>query len=144
MPSFVSKGGVWEPALERVVDPNAEPGKEVYEGPDRTAQQMLDANGGSMGVRFDLDPQIVIISRQLGFKSVKEYLEAFGYDQKKADAAYDKAKKVVNTHKDAPRKPSARIAGGGQDTSGQGKHREGGYGEPEELVGKSANAGAAA
>ena len=28
MPSWVSKEGVWEPAKERVVDPNAPKGKE--------------------------------------------------------------------------------------------------------------------
>jgi hypothetical protein len=134
MPSWVSKGGVWEPALERVVDPNAAPGKEIYEGPDRAALEQLKEEGvTALGNHFRLDPELQTRARQMGFKDVDEYLKTYGWDVKKADEDYQKKKTVVNHHKDEVRVPPPVLRSGGDDESRSGKGRKGGFDVPADV-----------
>jgi hypothetical protein len=135
MPSFISREGVWEPAKERAVNPNAPAGQEIYEGPDREAVKMLNESGGSMGQHYSLDPEMIMRARQLGFKDVDEYLKMYNYNKEKAIAAYEKAKASIVTHADTKKQVPVVVASGGQDTSGQGANRSGGFGRPEELGG---------
>lgn len=138
MPSFISKGGVWEPAKERVVNPNAPRGKEVYEGPDRAAVEMLkEENVEHLGMSFRLDPELQVRARQMGFKDVDEYLTTYGYDPKKAEADYLKKKDILVEHKDPRRVPQPIIHGGGENTAPGAdpkSHRRGGFGEKPEVV----------
>jgi hypothetical protein len=134
MPSFISKGGVWEPAQERVVDPNAPKGKEVYEGLDRAALDMLkNENVEHLGQDFRMDPELQTRARQMGFKSVDEYLKVNGYDKEKAEADYQAKKAVVNDHKDPKRKQAAIFPSGGDDESRSGKGRKGGFDTPADV-----------
>ncbi len=137
MPSFISKEGVWEPAPEYVVDPNQPKGKESYEGPDRAAVAMLkEAGVESLGMHYSQDPDVVMRAKQMGFNSVKDYLDFRNYDPAKAEAAYQKLKATIITHADAERKPSPLIAGGGVNTvpgADPSTHRLGGYGYPNDA-----------
>jgi hypothetical protein len=118
MPNYNSIGGKWEPAKERVVLPNAEPGKEVYEGPDRAAlEQMREQGVESFGQDFMLDPDLQIRARSLGFKTVKEYLNVYGYDEKKSQEQFAKTRARVVDHKRPQPKPAVRIEGGGTNTA---------------------------
>ena len=134
MPSFVSKNGVWEPAKEYAVDPKAEPGKEIYEGPDRAALAMIAESGEDhLGMDFKLDPEMVMRAKQFGFDSVEEYIAAKGYDPKKAEADYKKKVEQVNRHRPVEPKKFPKIKGGGTDTSGGGKDRYGDYSHPDDA-----------
>lgn len=134
MPTWISKGGVWEPALERVVDPNAPKGQEVYEGLDRAALDQLKEEGvTALGMHFRLDPELQTRARQMGFKDVDEYLKTYGWDVKKAEEDYLKKKAVVNDHKDPPRVPPPVLRSGGDDESRSGKGRKGGFDIPSDV-----------
>ena len=134
MPSWISKGGVWEPAQERVVDPNAPKGKEIYEGLDRAALEQLKEEGvTSLGNHFRMDPELQTRARQMGFKDVDEYLKTYGWDVKKADEAYVKAKAEVVDHKDPKKKPMVILPSGGDDESRSGKGRKGGFDTPADV-----------
>lgn len=130
MPNFNSKLGDWEAAQEFAVNPNAKPGENpVYQGPDRAAQQMLAENGGKLGVPYNLFPELVIQSRQLGFKTVDEYLEVHGWSKEEALKRFEANKKQIVTHADKERKPAVKVQGGGRDYAMQGQDREGGIGK---------------
>jgi len=134
MPSFISRGGVWEPAQERVVDPNAPKGKEIYEGMDRAALEMLKTEGVThLGAHFRMDPELQTRARQMGFKDVDEYLKVYGWDLKKAEEAYLKAKEVVVDHKDPKKVPAEVFRSGGDDESRSGKGRKGGFDVPSDV-----------
>ena len=133
-PSWISKNGVWEPAQERVVDPNQPAGKEVYEGPDRAALDQLKEEGVEhLGTDFMLDPELQTRARQMGYKTVQEYLKVYGWDKEKAEAAYLKAKAVVVDHKDGVRTKAAIFPSGGDDESRSGKGRKGGFETPSDV-----------
>jgi len=137
MPSWVSKNGVWEPAQERVVDPNQPKGKEVYEGPDRAALDQLKSEGVEhLGTDFMLDPELQTRARQMGYKTVQEYLKVYGWDKEKAEAAYLKAKGVVVDHKDGVRtKPAVFPSGGDSVAPGAKDGRKGGFELPPDVPG---------
>lgn len=126
MPSYISKEGVWEPAQERVVLPDAQKGQEIYEGPDRAATEELKAAGvDHFGQHYSMDSELVMRARQLGFKNVDEYLRMFNYDRAKANEAYEKAKAQVVTHRDPPKvTPIHPETGGTAKLQGFGDHTE--------------------
>lgn len=132
MPSWISNGGIWNPAKEYSVDPKAPKGKEIYEGPDRAAMQELAEQGVThLGKNFRTDPEFIMRVRQSGFKDVDEYLSVIGYDEKKAQAIYEKQLEEVNSHTDTPKKAPIQDLGGGLDTSKSGKNsRRGGFDWP--------------
>jgi len=140
MPTFISKEGKWFPAKERFVDVNAEAGKEVYEGPDRAAAFDLKQQGVEyLGNDFRLDTEVIVRAKQMGFKDITEYLQAYGYDKKKADLAFEAKMAVVNSHKNPEAKPAGKFVGGGFDATGNGRDALGGFGEVpsvEDMVSK--------
>ena len=135
MPSWVSNGGIWSPAKEYSVDPKAPRGKEVYEGPDRAAMEILEQDGVThLGKNFRTDPEFIMRVRQLGFKDVDEYLKVIGYDEKKAKELYEKQLSEVNSHTDLPKKEAIKDLGGGIDTTKGGKQsRQGGFDWPADV-----------
>lgn len=136
MPNFVSKGGVWEPAQEYAVNPNAPKGKEIYKGPDRAALSMLkEAGVEKLGMKYELDPELIQRARQLGFKDVKEYLQMYNFDEEKANVDFLKKRAKINDHKLPTKRKVVATQGGGTDTSGGGASKQGGFGKPEELGG---------
>lgn len=138
MPSFISKMGVWEPAPEYHVDPKAPRGKEVYEGPDRAALDMLKEEGvESLGTNIP-NQDMLVLARQLGYNTVDEYLEAMVPGAKKrSEEAYKKAKGIVETHADTPKVAPIKVPSGGDNTAPGAdpkSHRKGGFGDKPEVV----------
>jgi hypothetical protein len=140
MPSYVSKGGIIVPAKEHAVLPHLSgTDKEIYDGPDRAAEEELatahgvDANGKPkvtfFGSHFRKDPDFINRVRQMGYKNIDDYLADIGYNEeeeiKKADL---KAAEIV-VHKEPAKTPVVKTLGGGTDKSGQNKSYTGGFGE---------------
>lgn len=130
MASFVSVLGKWYPRRERAVIQNAEPGKEIYDGLDRDALDMmregglLDENGNPkeyFGDSIYTNMDLLTVARQKGFKDVDEYLKFMGLSAKTME---DKSKveltKVV-THKDNKRVPAVNPPSGGDNMAPGGK-----------------------
>ena len=151
MPNYVSKGGVWYPAKEKVGLTNLSgktkevDGKKVkhgdpyvYEGPDRAALfelYQIDQSGKTttLGQDFKTDPEFINRVRQLGFKDVDEYLKSVGYDPEQVEVEFKKKARVVNKHELPERVKEIETLGGGKDFSGQGKDVRGGFGQPQDL-----------
>ena len=112
MPTFVSKNGVWEPANERAFDPKT---GEIYQGPDRAAKEVIEANGGPMDQDALKDPQLLQASRNAGFTSVEEYIKY--YEQKPAEkAALKEAQEKIVTHANpTPKEGVGNTVGGFND-----------------------------
>ena len=150
MPSYISKSGKLYPAKEHVVLPHLSgTPNEVYDGPDRAAEEQLaiehgvDVNGkpkqAYFGIDFRHDPDLINRARSLGFKDVNDYASALGYnatpEQEAAEIAA-KEKIVVNPAAPIKRGESNIKLGGGVDTSGQGNDMYGGLGNDPHGVGK--------
>jgi len=141
MPTWISKGGKWFPAKEFAVNPNftiedqSAGRKPVYEGPDRAAQEILEQEGVEyLGQDFRMNPDLIRQSRELGFKSVDEYLSVMhGVETKKIEEEAEKKAEVVNQHKNPSRKKSIKEVAGGEDRSGKGQHRYGDFGDPSDV-----------
>ena len=126
MPNFVSEFGVWKPGTERVVDPDAPVGKEIYQGADRAALKMLEEQGGTIGQHFKTNMDFVMRVKQLGFSSIEDYLKFIGHDEKQQQAKFDELLKKVNKHElPARHVPASITSSGGDDTSGHGQHMKG-------------------
>lgn len=131
MPSWVSKEGVWEPAHEYVVNPKAEKGKEIYDGPDREAVKVMEEEGGNLGQHYTLDMELISRVKQLGFDSIEDYLKMKQVDPKKLQAAYEKNKEKIVDHA-APSKVRAVQPQSGGDNTAPGSSipsRKGGFGD---------------
>ena len=115
MPSFISKGGVWEPATEETVvnkvQPDGSTRPEVYKGPDREAAKYIKENGGVVGMSVIDDPQIIEIAENRRM-TVEQYVAKFGPkpDQIKAKEAADK---VVVDHSTPKGKKGVQPSEGG-------------------------------
>jgi len=110
MPSFVSVKGQWEPKQEKWVNPKT---AEIYEGPDRSAVQAIEENGGSIGTDVKKLSENIILARQMGM-TVDQYLqlsdpEAIEADEKRIIEA---KKEVVNHLDTGKRKPTASNGNG--------------------------------
>lgn len=110
MPSFKSVNGIWEPAHERVSikDEAGEP--QIYSGPDREASKYIEEEGGVVGQDAAQDPQVLQASRNMGFKSVEEYLAHFKPTPKQAAEIKEAQSKPV-THALPKGKPEANPLG---------------------------------
>ena len=143
MPSYISNGGEWSPAKERVALKNVtnavkelngqtiQPGDDfIYEGPDRAALfELFQTKQEKFGIHFENDPELIGRVRQLGYKSVKEYAKAMGYDKAKAQEDFEKNASVVARH-DLPRRiEEIKKLGGGNDTAGNNQDSYGGFGD---------------
>src|SRR3990167_10874675 len=129
---LVSKDGVCVPANEKVSLINTTgktiivDGKSVgpdepyiYEGPDRaTLEYMKENNVTTLGVHFSKDPEFINRVRQVHNMTMKEYMEANGYDEKTSVAEFDKKLSDVNLHKNPERKQGNKFQSGGRNTAG--------------------------
>jgi len=155
MPRLVSVLGKHYPAKERVVlknttkevfiNPSAEyskyhgeevqPGAEfIYEGPDRRAMCDLHKEGLEyFGQDFRKSPEFLEILRKFNFKNEKEYFNFYGINvDEEIKKAEEKTAKITS-HELPARVEEIKKLGGGNDTSGQGNERYGGFGLPKEL-----------
>jgi hypothetical protein len=147
VPRYISKGGRWYPAKEKVALKNITketkvidgeevgPGEPyIYEGPDRAALfELFREKVETFGIEFEKDPELINRVRQLGYKSVKAYAKAMGYDKDKVEEEFEKHAAVISKH-DLPKKvKEIEQLGGGRDFSGQGQDKYGGFGEPKDM-----------
>lgn len=145
MPRYISKVGKWHPVKEHYVNPDAEPGQDpVYQGPDRGALEqmkelgMIDEKGNIIdtpGVEPHQNTDMLLRARNFGFNNVYDYLrEIHGFDKDKAEKLADSEIKKLRSHKEVKTfsNPIKELAGG-RDYSGQGKHRSGGMGDPDDV-----------
>lgn len=128
MPSYVSNNGVWEPALEKVALIDKKTGEPtIYSGKDRAALEAI-ANGDVTSQPFWKDTEWINRVRQLHNMTMKEYMDANGFDEKTSKAEFEKKLAIVNLHKAEVRKPAKKQRSGGADTTGQGENYEGSFG----------------
>lgn len=143
MPNWVSILGKWLPAKEFAVNDKMtledhRAGKSaVYEGPDRAAKAELDAAGVEhLGQDYHMEPDLIRAARELGFKTVDEYLQTmFGFDPKEAAKKQQELMGITNEHKLPEKKAPIKELGGGVDTTGKGKNTYGGFGDPLDIPG---------
>lgn len=154
MPSYISKGGVWHPAKERVAlknhsdkiitnpstegimkDEKVKPGEDfIYQGADRAALfELFKAKVETFGVDFKNDVDLINRVRQLGYESVDAYAKIMGYDEEKVNKAFKKNAATVNKHELPEKVKAIETLGGGKDFAGQGNDIYGGFGEPKDL-----------
>jgi outer membrane biosynthesis protein TonB len=101
--------GIWGPAKERVYDPKKD---EIYEGPDRAAMDVLrEENVESLGMAVEGDPQLLEVAQRYHM-TVPEYLQRFKPSVKQV-AQTEEAAKVVQDHKEPPKKRGVQPRGGG-------------------------------
>lgn len=139
MPRYRSVGGKWYPVKEQYIDSNAEDTtKAVYIGPDRAASEVLKEQGAEfLGNDCRLEETTSIKARNVGCKDADEYLQRFkgvSIDEmeKKQKELLDKEVHNANKNELTIAKP-INPPSGGQDTSGQGKSRKGGFGTPDDV-----------
>lgn len=134
----------------------------VYKGPDRAALAMMVEQGHAVvdpegpihyfgedpkyiGKRFKItdypgrdsftDPDVLRMARTYGYKSVAEYLEEMYGIKKEEMLAKSNAllKGTIFHDPKIEKKAAVNELAGGEDRSGQGKHRKGGFGEPDDV-----------
>jgi hypothetical protein len=141
-PSYISRGGELHPATEHAVLPHLSgTPNEVYDGPDRAAMaELAEAHGVddagkpkkmTFGIHFKNDPDLINRARSLGFKDVKEFAQAMGYNETpetEAKLEEEKAKVIVRHVEPKRGRPNKKL-GGGTDTSGAGNDHYGDFGE---------------
>lgn len=137
---------------KQVIQPGA---PYIYEGPDRAAMfQWWEENGrpsieemkkleGNVTFGEDFRSNTEFMEyygkyrNMFGFQNVDEFLKYLGYDEEKAKRRFEEKAKIVAIHDLPQRSPEIKKLGGGDDRANPGKNlRYGGFGEPEELVGK--------
>ncbi len=151
MPTFVSKGGKWYPAKERVALKNnsdltiknpstdeklkneeIKSGEDyIYAGPDRAAlYELWKEKAEHLGTDFRQDPEFLQACRNMGYTSYKAYLKDIGFDEKKMEEDFTRKAEEVNKH-DLPKRVAALdILAGGRDTSGGGQDMKGEWKSP--------------
>jgi len=119
MPSYVSLNGEWKPALEKVSIVNKKGEPEIYQGEDRAALEEIAA-GNVTSQPFWKDTEFINRVRQVHNMSMKEYMDANGFDEKTSKEEFEKKLKVVNLHKKPTPKPAKKFRSGGENTAGGG------------------------
>ena len=112
MPTFISRNGVWEAAQERAFDPKS---GEIYEGPDRAAKEVIEANGGPMGQDALKDPQLLQASRNAGFTSVEEYIKYYEQKPQEKKVLEEAQNKIVTHAAPVPKEGVGNTVGGFND-----------------------------
>jgi len=129
MGSWVSKDGVWKPAIERVAvyDKNGDP--TIYEGPDRSAMEYLKETGEThLGMHFTEDPDIIERAHERKM-TVDQFCKTAIHTEEKRKADYEAKAAIKVNHKAPERKPAQKqTQTGGTNTAGAG-HLEGGFTE---------------
>ena len=145
MSRYISKGGVWHVAKEKVglinksgkdkiVDgKRIKPGEPyVYDGPDRAGLlaiwQEHKGKSETLGIDFRKDPEFLQSIRTKGFKDLPEFLEFIGYDEIEEEKRFKKEAAQVTKHELPKAVKAIEQEGGGIDTSGGGLDRSGGFG----------------
>lgn len=151
MPKYVSKGGVWYPAKEKVAlknygsktiknpstdeklkDEEIKPGEDfIYSGPDRASMfELWKVKAEHFGEDFRTNPDFLQAVRNMGYSSYKKYLKDIGFEEKKLDEDFKEKIAEVNLH-ELPKKVKAiETLAGGKDTSGQGQDMKGEWKSP--------------
>ena len=148
MPTFVSVSGEWSPGKERVALKNlsgkvktingqtVEPGDDyIYEGPDRAALYLLYEQGSEkLGQHFRTNMDMVNLVRQLGFKTMDEYLDFVGVketdeEKKSKEALVSK----VTRHELPKRIKEIEVMSGGTEQGTGTIIRKGGWDRPPDL-----------
>lgn len=146
MPTWISKGGKWHPAKERVAlknysdktiknpssdekykDEEIKPGEDyIYSGADRAALfELWQAKVENLGEDFRTNPEFLQAVRNMGYSSYKKYLKDIGFDEKKMEEEFAKKAEEVTKH-DLPKKVKAiEVLSGGKDFSGSGLDMKG-------------------
>lgn len=144
MPNYISIDGEFHPAKERVALKNlsgkerevdgkvVKPGEDyIYEGADRAALfELYKAGVEKFGIDFHHDAELLHRVKQLGFKDVKEYAKAVGYDKERIKKEAEEKAAKVTMHELPVKVKAVEQLGGGIDTSGGGQDKYGGFGEP--------------
>jgi hypothetical protein len=150
-PNYISKGGKWYPAKERVglhnysgktiknpstderhKDEEIKPGEAyTYVGADRAALfELWRVKADHFGEDFRQNPEFLQAVRNMGYSSVSKYLKDIGYDEKKMDEEFAKKAEIITTH-ELPKKVKAiEVLAGGRDTSGGGQDMKGKFDAP--------------
>lgn len=131
MGTWISKGGVWYPAKEKVGLKKKDGEPFIYEGPDRDALlELFRQKVETLGMDFKHDPDLLNRVKQLGYKDIKEYAKAVGYDAEQVEKDFNEHASVVNKHELPARVEAIDQLGGGTDTTGGGENYVGDFGEP--------------
>jgi hypothetical protein len=141
MPNYVSEGGVWSPANEKVplIDHEGKDGRQpgdpyIYEGPDRAAlYELWLAGEKTFGSDFRHDPEFLLRIKNLGYQGIDDYLTQIGYDPIKEEKKNKEKKEVVLRHEPLKKGKAVKELGGGRDFSGMGGDKLGDFGLPKEL-----------
>lgn len=148
MPRYISKGGKWYPAKEKVAlknygdktiknpstdeklkDEEVKPGEDfIYSGADRAALfELWRAKVEYFGEDFRTNPEFLQAVRNMGYSSYKKYLKDIGFDEKKMEEDFAKKAEEVNMH-ELPKKVKAiDTLAGGRDFSGGGQDMRGDF-----------------
>lgn len=148
MPSYISKGGKWYPAKEKVAltnysektiknpstdekykDEEIKPGEQyMYAGADRAAlYELWKAKVEHFGEDFRTNPEFLQAVRNMGYTNYKKYLKDIGFDEEKMEKDFAEKAEIVATH-DLPKKVKALdILAGGRDFSGGGQDMKGDF-----------------
>ena len=108
MPNFISNGGEWTAAKEKVLVQPKEGEAFLYEGPDRAAEEIIKKESGGLsdkiGMPASQDPQMLEVARQHGL-TMDQWME-----RNKPNPAQEenikKARSKTVTHSPEPKKPS--------------------------------------
>ena len=151
MPNYVSKGGKWYPAKERVAlknfsdkvivnpstdekfkDEEIKPGEDyIYAGADRAALfELWKEKVDHLGEDFRTNPEFLQAVRNMGYTSYKAYLKDIGFDEKKMESDFNEKAEKVNKHELPTRVKAIDVLAGGKDTSGGGKDIRGDFNSP--------------
>lgn len=154
MPNYVSKGGKWYPAKEKVALKNysekviknpssdeklkeekVKPGEDyIYSGPDRAALfELWKQKVEYLGEDFRINPEFLQAVRNMGYTSYKKYLKDIGWSEEQMEERFKETAEEVVKH-ELPKKVEAidQLAGG-KDTSGSGLDMKGGFSTPPGL-----------
>ena len=148
MPTYISKGGKWYPAKEKVglknysdktiknpstdeklKDEEIKPGEDyIYSGPDRAAlYELWQAKVENFGEDFRTNPEFLQAVRNMGYTSYKKYLKDIGFDERRMEEDFVKKAEEISSH-ELPKKVKAlNTLAGGRDFSGGGQDIRGDF-----------------
>jgi hypothetical protein len=154
VPTYISKGGIWHPAKERVglknfsektiknpstdeklKEEEIKPGEDyIYSGPDRAALfELWQVKAETLGTDFRQNPEFLQAVRNMGYSSYKKYLKDIGFDEKKMEEDFKKKAESISSHELPKRVKALDTLAGGKDFSGSGNDMKGGFDKPPDL-----------
>lgn len=114
MPSWISRLGKWVPKHEHVVLPQFQgTDKEVYDGPDRAALEVLKEQGvENLGEDFRDNAEMIEVATKFNCDTPEEYARKRGWKPEADSKRIEEESKKVNTHS-APKKQKGVFPEGG-------------------------------